>query len=72
MVKLFLKAGAKVNMKDSDGTTLLIIASKCGNGEMVETLLKAGAKVTKKDHDKRTALSLAVLGAHRDVMKHLI
>ncbi len=47
-VKRFLDEGADVNAQDKGGVTLLMIASKNGHGNIVETLLADGAKANVK------------------------
>jgi len=44
IVKILVQAGADVNQKDRNGTTLLTLATQAGHTEIVELLKKAGAK----------------------------
>lgn len=54
-VKLLLDAGADVNLKAPDGSTVLYIACR-GNGKLVKFLLEAGADPTIEDNSGRTIL----------------
>ena len=59
-VKELLIAGAKINAKNKDGKTALMLAVwRGGNAECVKALLAAGADVSAKDKDGKTALILA-------------
>jgi len=72
MVKLLLVRGANVNVKNSDGTTALKLASGGGYTEIVKLLLDRGANVNACDEGNRTALHLATLENHADIVKILI
>jgi ankyrin repeat protein len=58
-VEALLAQGAKVNARDRNGSTSLMLASKAGHREVVEVLLVLGAKVNAKDWLGRTALMVA-------------
>ena len=49
-------AGADVNAKNSDGTTVLMILAAKGQGDEVRDALKAGADASLRDNNGRTAL----------------
>ena len=58
-LSVMLDAGVPVNMRTSEGETLLILASKHGHPETVRLLLEKGADREAKDSNGNTALSLA-------------
>lgn len=58
-LKIFLSAGANVNVKDVKGTTPLMEAGKYGNIDAVKILLDAGADIQEKDMDGKTAMMYA-------------
>ena len=53
-----LDAGVPVNMRTSEGETLLILASKHGHPETVRLLLEKGADRDAEDSNGNTAWSL--------------
>ena len=55
-----LDAGFKVNAKQTDGGTALMVAAAVGSAESVRLLLAAGADVSAKNHQNITALGWAV------------
>lgn len=58
-LSVMLDAGVPVNMRTSEGETLLILASKHGHPETVRLLLEKGADRDAQDSNGNTALSLA-------------
>jgi hypothetical protein len=56
---VMLDAGVPVNMRTSEGETLLMLASKHGHPETVRLLLEKGADHDAQDSNGNTALSLA-------------
>ena len=70
-VKLLLKAGVDVNLKDRNDMTALMYGAINGYDECVELLLKAGADVNTKDRDDMTALALATSNGHAECAKLL-
>ena len=74
VVKLLLKAGARVNVQDSYGTTPLMAASKLkvAGCEMVKLLLDAKADVNHKTKYGTTALTEAFQLGRIDVVRLLI
>jgi len=56
-VKQLLREGADANLRDSEGSTLLMLAAYTGNLAMVEVLLEAGAGVNESDERGWTALA---------------
>ena len=60
VIKTLLKAGAKINDRNADGYTALMIAAQNNeNPEIISTYLKAGANVNDQNNFKSTALTLA-------------
>ena len=51
--------GAQVDIKDNNGMTALISASKRGNSDICKILLDYGAQVEVKDNAGKTALMYA-------------
>lgn len=72
-----LQAGADVNARDAEGSTLLMLASYAGDLAMVNALITAGAEVNTQDERGWSALSRAVYNAEQnrgfaDVVQALI
>jgi ankyrin repeat protein len=65
-VKILLKGKAKVNARDSAGSTALTVAVLRGYAEVVKTLIAAGADVKK---DKTELLEIANREHHPEVAK---
>jgi len=61
-----LSGGADVDSRDSDGSTLLMLASHAGNLAMVLALIKAGAEVNACDERGWTPLMKAAYNAELD------
>lgn len=55
-----LKRGLNINMKDSHGRTLLIVALQSGDLSMINFLLKKGADIDIKDDSGMSALDWAI------------
>lgn len=55
-----LAAGADVNARDGENSTVLMLAAHAGDLPMVNTLIKGGADVNARDDGGWTALSKAV------------
>ncbi|MGM0768200.1 MAG: ankyrin repeat domain-containing protein [Pseudomonadota bacterium] len=58
-LSVMLDAGVPVNLRTSDGDTLLMLASRNGHPETVRLLLDKGAERDARNHQGDTALSLA-------------
>ncbi|MGA8863029.1 MAG: ankyrin repeat domain-containing protein [Gallionella sp.] len=65
-VRSMLAAGADVNSRDSEGSTLLMLASHAGNLAMVLALIGAGAQVNACDERGWTPLMKAAYNADLD------
>jgi ankyrin repeat protein len=65
-VAQMLAAGGDVNLRDSEGATLLMIASHSGNLPMVRALIAAGANVNAGDERGWTPLMKAAYNAEQD------
>lgn len=70
--QLFLKAGARVAVKDKLGRTLLHAAAEAGNLETVRILLANRIAVDDMDQAKRTALHQAAIKGHAAVVNMLL
>lgn len=68
----FLNRGMDVNTADRQGTTLLMMAARNGNTEVVKSLLASRANVNRRNQYGDTALSLAALNGKLDTAKLLI
>lgn len=71
-VKKLIELGADVNIPNTDGDTVLIVASMRGNTEIVQELLEAGADIDKVGSEECTPLIAAICSAHLDAVKLLI
>ncbi len=65
IVKLLLKKGAGIDMKDQAGRTTLIVAASSGCYAVVRLLLKKGADVNAADQNGDTALIVAAGGDNK-------
>lgn len=67
-----IKAGAKVDQRDSRGNTPLILAAKQGLTDLVAILIHADAFIDSVNRLGRTALHEAAEGGHRGTIEYLI
>lgn len=67
-----LRRGLDVNTTDPQGNTLLMIAARTGNLDLLDFLLRNRANRLRKNKYGDTALMLAVMGNHIDVARRLI
>ncbi|XP_055848446.1 serine/threonine-protein phosphatase 6 regulatory ankyrin repeat subunit A-like [Episyrphus balteatus] len=72
IIKVLLKYGADVDVKEENGFTPLHIACAKGNVEIIELLLTKNVDVNSLSYDKMTPLYIAVSNSHRDVAKCLM
>jgi len=72
IVKLLLKNGANLNVKDKDGATPLHVASYYGNQEVVKLLLVNGTNVNSQDVDGVTPLYNASKRGYLEIVKLLL
>ena len=72
VVSALLKRAENLDFADSDGLTLLMIASKGGSLPIVKALLKAGASPLITDREGRTALHWAAMMGHSLVLDVLV
>jgi ankyrin repeat protein len=73
-VETLIKSGFDINKKDSEGRTLLHVASMIGRLKVVELLLSNGADINARDNDGCTPLYSACIRDFNnyDVVKYLI
>jgi ankyrin repeat protein len=75
-VKRLISEGAKIDAKDSEGNTALLLAAKGDHLELVKWLLLkeggGGAKITQKNNQNETALLLASKEGHLELVKWLL
>ena len=72
-VNLLIDNGAKINVKDDQGATPLILASIHGHEEVIGTLLAHGANTSHKEKNYgRTALHYAVIKGGQGMAEKLI
>ena len=70
-VRTLIEAGADVNLRNKDGLTPLMMASKMGRIEVVKLLLKAKADVNARQSNGWSALFAAAAGNHVEVVRCL-
>lgn len=70
-VAFLLERGAEVDLRDSDGRTALIYATRCGDLETVQLLVNAGAFIKMRDGFHKTAQLYAAEGGHREILIYL-
>ncbi|MEC7377287.1 MAG: ankyrin repeat domain-containing protein [Pseudomonadota bacterium] len=58
-LSVMLSAGVPANMRNSDGETLLMLASRNGHTDTVRLLLEQGARADVQDNHGNTARSVA-------------
>ena len=69
--EVLLKAGADVNIQNSNGITALHCAADRGHLAVCKTLLASGAQVSVTDNDGDTPLDLALNNGHHEVCELL-
>ena len=63
---------ARISIKDKDGNTALILASKNGHTDIVKLLFQKGADLENQNKDGSTALMLASDNGHTEIVKILV
>ena len=66
-VQFLLEMGVNIDSVDSNGRTALMLASKAGHEEIVETLLSAGANSSCQDHEQTAVGTDTVSLPHTDI-----
>lgn len=72
VVELLIQHGANVNIKDSDGVTPLVIATRNKFYTVLEVLLRNGANMNLWDDNGKTALDAAIGNGNREIVKMLL
>ena len=72
VVKVLIDAGADIEVKDDNGCSPLLLASKDGSLATVRMLVKAGADVSGTDNERETCLTLAAYFGHTETVRHLL
>lgn len=71
LLRPMLEAGVPVNMRTSDGKSLLMLAASNGHADTVQLLLEKSANLELQDSEGNTALSLARAKGSKSTIKHL-
>ena len=66
-VQFLVEMGVNIDSVDSNGRTALMLASKAGHEEIVETLLSAGANSSCQDHEQTAVGTDTVSLPHTDI-----
>ena len=69
MAKRFISLGAKINKKDSTGTTALMAASQGGHKDVVRVLLECAADINIENEAGQTALMFACSHGHVEIVE---
>ncbi len=72
MLRPLLAAGVPVDIRTSDGDSLLMLASINGHSETVRLLLEQGASPDLCNQHRRTALMQAAMANHAEVVRQLL
>ena len=71
IVQYLHRAGADVNIRDSDGNTPLMMAARQGCGDEVKYLHQAGADLNIRNIYGNTAVMYAAQYRHGDIVRYL-
>ena len=72
VVEVLIDAGADIEVKDEQGRSPLLVASRFGHLRVVEVLLKAGAGMCVTDNLEETCLTLATTYNHTETVRTLL
>ena len=72
LAKKYLNSKKDLNVKDSEGATLLYVAAESGNIEVVQWLVLQGADVNAKGKFNETALHAAAKNDHARIVQWLV
>jgi ankyrin repeat protein len=67
VIALLAEAGVRVDSKNPEGNTALMLAAQAGNKAAVEGLLAAGADPTLVNRKRKQAAKLASAAGHSDI-----
>ena len=70
--KALIKAGAELNVQDSDGNTPLLLACKNSNEKVVRYLLRSGADAAIQNNKGETAMDLAAGRGFSDAIEMMM
>ena len=71
VINVLVSAGAKLNAKDYDGATPLMLAAKENHIEVVKALIAAGADIFAADKNCNTVLSYAKPEAKKIILESI-
>ena len=66
-LELLFAAGGRLEDRDNEGTTPLILAARAGKFEAIKWLLDHGAEIGAKDNDGKTAEDWARENGHGEI-----
>lgn len=72
LLKSLINKGVKIDEKNENNMTPLLLASAAGHKEIVDVLLEHKADIKQRDNDKRTALHYASYNGHEAIVEELI
>jgi hypothetical protein len=70
--ELLVQSGAKLDKRDPNGNTELMLAAQCGLSEVTKCLLEYGADINAVDNNNHTALYFAAKHGYKNVVDVLI
>jgi len=72
IVEVLISSGARVNQRNDEGDTALMIAADDGNNEIVRLLIKAKANLNIVNKDHNSALMIAAMRRNNEIVRLLI
>jgi ankyrin repeat protein len=72
LIKLLIKAGARVNFMNSRAVSALWLAAGSGSIESVRLLVTSGAYINNSNYEDVTPLMMAAMNGHYQVAKYLV